>query len=78
MDIDFNKYAINNISVEYLHLNKNQKIKLISKLILNGYSYNGFGLDHNNIDWLFTKKNLNGTIIFPEYFHMFIEYITKD
>ena len=56
MDIDLQKYNINNISIEYLHLNKNQKIKLISKLILNGYSYNGFGLDHNNIDWLFTKK----------------------
>ena len=56
MDIDFKKYTINNISVEYLHLSKYQKIKLIRKLISNGYSYNGFGLDHNNIDWLFTKK----------------------
>ena len=56
MDIDFKKYTINNISVEYLHLSKYQKINLIKKLISNGYSYNGFGLDHNNIDWLFTKK----------------------
>ncbi len=56
MDLDLQKYTINNISVEYLHLSKYQKIKLIRKLIVNGYSYNGFGLDHNNIDWLFTKK----------------------
>ena len=56
MDIDFERYYIKNISIEYLHLNKKQKKKLISKLIQNGYSYNGFGVDHNNIDWLFTKK----------------------
>ena len=56
MDLDLQKYTINNISVEYLHLSKYQKIKLIRKLIVNGYSYNGFVLDHNNIDWLFTKK----------------------
>ena len=72
MDVDLKKYNIKNISVEYLHLSKNQKIKLIRKLISNGYSYNGFGLDHNNIDWLFTKKKSiwNNFIsrIFP-YFH---------
>ena len=56
MDIDFKKYNIKNLSIEYLHLNRNQKKKLIKKLIYCGYSYNGFGLDHNNIDWLFTKK----------------------
>ena len=56
MDIDFERYYIKNISIEYLHLNKKQKKNLINKLIQNGYSYNGFGVDHNNIDWLFTKK----------------------
>ena len=56
MDINLKKYNIKNISIEFLHLNKDQKKNLIPKLINNGYSYNGFGLDHNNIDWLFTKK----------------------
>ena len=57
MSIDFTKHIINNISVEYLHLNKIQKKKIINKFLSTGYSYNGFGIDHNNIDWLFTKKN---------------------
>ena len=29
---------------------------MINHLISKGYSYNGFGIDHNNFDWLFTKK----------------------
>lgn len=57
MSINFTKHIINNISVEYLHLNKMQKKKVINKFLSKGYSYNGFGVDHNNIDWLFTKKN---------------------
>lgn len=56
MDIDLNEYDIKNISIEYLHLSKIQKKKLINKFIENNYSYNGFGIDHNDIDWLFTKK----------------------
>ena len=34
----------------------NKKKKILQKLIANGYSYNGFGVDHNNIDWSFKKK----------------------
>ncbi len=56
MDIDLNKFNIKNFSIEYFHLNKDQKINIIKKFISNGYSYNGFGFDHNNLDWLFTKK----------------------
>ena len=56
MDIDLKKFNIKNISIEYLHLSKKQKKIIINKFISNGYSYNGFGIDHNNIDWLFTKK----------------------
>lgn len=56
MDIDLKKFKIKNISLEYLHLNKKQKKNIIKKFISNGYSYNGFGIDHNKIDWLFTKK----------------------
>mgnify|MGYP001378852822 CR=1 FL=1 len=56
MDIDLKKFNIRNISIEYLHLSKKQKKIIINKFTSNGYSYNGFGIDHNNIDWLFTKK----------------------
>jgi len=56
MDLDLKKNSIQNISLEYLHLNKKQKQKIVQKLIANGYSYSGFGVDHHNIDWSFTKK----------------------
>ena len=56
MALNFKKSKINNISLEYLHLTKIQKIKILKKLLNNGYSYFGFGIDHNKIDWLFKKK----------------------
>ena len=56
MGLDLKKYDIKNISLEYLHLNIKQKQKILKKLIDNGYSYNGFGVDHNNLDWSFRKK----------------------
>ena len=56
MDIDLDNISIKNISFEYLHFSKLQKKKMINHLISKGYSYNGFGIDHNNFDWLFTKK----------------------
>lgn len=56
MDIDLKKFNIYKFSIEYLHLNQNQKKKVIKKFIKNGYSYYGFGIDHNNLDWLFIKK----------------------
>ena len=56
MNLNLNKYDIQNISLEYLHLKKNQKEKILKKLIKNGYSYFGFGLDVNKIDWFFKKK----------------------
>jgi len=56
MDIDLNKFQIYQFSIEYFHLNKMQKQKIIKKFIENGYSYYGFGIDHNNLDWLFVKK----------------------
>ena len=51
-----NAARIKNISIEYLHLTKSQKINLISFLAKKGYSYNGYGFDHNNFDYLFVKK----------------------
>ena len=56
MDINLYDFDINNISIEYLHLNKNQKKKIVKKFTSNGYAYNGFGVDHKNLDWAFTKK----------------------
>ena len=56
MELDLKKYKIENISLEYLHLSKAQKIKILKKFINHGYSYYGFGLDHNKIDWFFKKK----------------------
>ena len=56
MSIDFSKYNIKNISIEYLHLKKFQKKNLITFLSKKGYSYNGYGYDHNNFDYLFVKK----------------------
>ena len=56
MDIDLKKFDIYQFSIEFFHLNKEQKKNIVKKFIENGYSYNGFGLDHNNLDWLFIKK----------------------
>ena len=56
MDINLKKFDIYQFSIEYFHLNKDQKKKIIKKFIENGYSYNGFGIDHNDLDWLFIKK----------------------
>ncbi len=56
ISIDFTKFNIKNISIEYLHLTKFQKKNLINLLAKNGYSYYGFGYDHNNFDYLFIKK----------------------
>ena len=56
MKINLEKFEIKNISLEYLHLNKIQKKNLIKRLLSFGYSYYGFGLDHNKIDWFFKKK----------------------
>ena len=56
MALNFKKFEIKNISLEYLHLTKIQKIKILKKLLDNNYSYYGFGVDHNKIDWFFKKK----------------------
>ena len=57
MAINLKKFKIRNISLEYLHLTKIQKTKILIKFLDNGYSYFGFGIDHMKIDWLFKKKN---------------------
>ena len=56
--IKLQKYNIKNISIEHLHLSKKQKKILVKYLEKNGYSYCGFGYDHNNFDFLFKKKKI--------------------
>ena len=56
MDLNFKKFDIENISIEFLHLNKDKKNRLINRLIENGYSYYGKGFDINGYDLMFKKK----------------------
>ena len=56
MSINMDKFEIKNISIEFIHLSPLEKKKMISHLNQNGYSYIGYGYDHNNFDFLFTKK----------------------
>ena len=58
MAIDLSKYNITNISIEFLHLSKKQKRCMINHLLKYGYSYFGYGYDHNNYDFLFVKKKI--------------------
>ena len=56
MSINLKKFFIKNISIEFIHLDKFQKKTMIGHLNKNGYSYSGYGYDHNNFDLLFIKK----------------------
>ena len=56
--INLKKFNIKNISIEHLHLKKKEKKVLVRYLEKNGYSYCGFGYDHNNFDFLFKKKKI--------------------
>ena len=56
MKLDLKKNKFKYISFEYLHLSTDEKKRIIKKLQYYGYSYGGFGVDHNNLDWLFIKK----------------------
>tara|TARA_B100000963_G_scaffold215353_1_gene187841 strand:- start:116 stop:814 length:699 start_codon:yes stop_codon:yes gene_type:complete len=73
MSINFEKYNIRNISIEYLHLNKLEKKNLINHLIKKGYSYCGFGYDHNNFDYLFRKKKIFWNILLSKVLHQLKE-----
>lgn len=55
-ELNLKEYDIGNISFEYLHLKFHEKVKIFYKFLCNGYSYNGFGIDHNNFDFTFKKK----------------------
>ena len=70
--INLEMYDIKNISIEYLHLKKFQRKDLISYLSKKGYSYCGYGYDHNNFDYLFRKKKIYWNILISKLFLWFI------
>ena len=59
MKLDLNKFKIENISFEHLHLTFWQKIKIVYKFINNGYFFSGMGFDLRKSDWMFTKNYKN-------------------
>lgn len=56
MDLNLKRFNIENISFEYIHFTKDQKIMVFNKLIENGYSYSGKGFDVEGYDLMFKKK----------------------
>lgn len=56
MNLDLNKFKVENISFEHLHLTLWQKIKIVSKLIKNEFFFSGMGFDVRKSDWMFTKN----------------------
>ena len=54
--IDFNRFNIQNISIEFLHLTKKIRKDLLNILIKNGYSFKGKGFDIRGYDLMFQKK----------------------
>jgi FkbM family methyltransferase len=56
MKLDLKRFKIKNISFEHLHLTFWQKIKIVARLINNGYFFSGMGFDLRKSDWMFTKN----------------------
>jgi FkbM family methyltransferase len=56
INLDLKKFKIKNISFEHLHLSFWQKIKIVHKLMINGYFFSGMGFDLRKSDWMFTKN----------------------
>ena len=56
INLNLNKFNIENISFEHLHLTFWQKIKIVSKFISNGYLFSGMGFDIRKSDWMFTRN----------------------
>jgi len=59
MKLDLKRFKIKNISFEHLHLTFWQKIKIVARLINNGYFFSGMGFDLRKSDWMFTKDYKN-------------------
>lgn len=58
MNLDLKNIRVENISIEHLHLTKNQKKNMVSHLNNLGFSYCGNGYDHKNYDYLFKNKKI--------------------
>ena len=80
-DLDFDRYEIENLSFEYIHLSKNEKKNIVKKLNNLGYSYYGFGLDVNNYDYFFKKKKNNFNRFLSKFLHLIsnkhLKYLNK-
>jgi len=55
INFDFNKFNLKNVSFEHIHLSCWQKIKIILKLVKNGFFFSGMGFDIRKSDWMFTR-----------------------
>ena len=81
MKIDLSKVTIKNISIEHLHLSKNEKKTMVKHLNNYGYSYCGNGYDHNNFDYLFKKKKISWNRFVSNFLWLFghkkIKHINK-
>jgi len=58
MDLNLKKYNIENISIEFQHMGRVKIRSMIKKLNNAGYSYMGYGFDHNSLDFLFKRKKI--------------------
>ena len=58
MDLNLKKYNIENISIEFQHMGRVKIRSMIKKLNNLGYSYMGYGFDHNSLDFLFKRKKI--------------------
>ena len=55
INFDFNKFDLKNVSFEHIHLNCWKKIKIILKLVKNGFFFSGMGFDVRKSDWMFSR-----------------------
>lgn len=81
MKINLSKIKIENISIEYLHLSKNEIKNMIKHLNKYGYSYCGYGYDHKNFDYLFKNKIIIWNRLISNFLslisHKKIKYLNK-
>ncbi|MDC3162738.1 FkbM family methyltransferase [Candidatus Pelagibacter sp.] len=56
INLNLNKFKIQNISFEHLHLSFFEKIKIVYKFIKHDYYFSGMGFDLRKSDWMFRKS----------------------
>lgn len=68
MNLNLDKFEINNISFEHLHLSFFQKLMIVYKLTSHNYYFSGMGFDVRKSDWMFSKnykRSLLKTFLLP-------------